>query len=678
MSEPQTDTEPCRWAAVRQTVRRWLAQRLADERLATQLLPLDAREATAAAQGPIAANWSSVERLAADYPALLDPSLRKRRGAWFTPAEIALPTVRRALRPLLPTLHERTLRICDPAVGAGAFLLAALHHLREQGVATQRAVASLWGRDVDSTVAAIAAVLLWEACGDDAPDLLELARRVCAGDGLHDLEAGAFDAVLTNPPWETLQDSDEARRSVAPLRQRFAHQGNGKLYTYRLFIERTYELLRDGGRFGMVVPASLWFDRDAAPLRELLLDRCEWEWLFGMENRRRLFAIDARYRFAMIVGSKGGCTNAVKVAFGREDPAEWQLDEPPHARYDRDLLPALSPHSGAFVEADDDRDLTILQHMHAHGRPLLGDGGAFTWRQGDHNMTSHRDRFVRVPDAEAAGFLQQDDGTWRRGDERLVPLYQGAMIYDLHPNVGAYAGGEGRATTWAQPCRIDTLQPQYLVAASNAPPLAARIVLRALSNATNERSAIVCLLPDVPCGNSLGVLVPRGPDATPLRSMAAGAAVLGSLAFDYALRLRLTGTNLNGFVLGDCVLPRLDDSTVTALANLALQLCAILPWHTSLWRTAAAEGWLDPHATAARERARRDQLLTAIDTLSGRAFALTGADVAWITRGCELPTDALRAKASPDVPARSFWRVDRRRPPQQRRPNRWRAAADGA
>ena len=54
--------------------------------------------------------------------------------------------------------------------------------------------------------------------------------------------------------------------------------------------------------------------------------------------------------------------------------------------------------------------------------------------------------------------------------------------------------------------------------------------------------------------------------------------VLSSLAFDWSLRLRLGGTNLNGFVLRDCVVPRLVDTLADALARAALQLCSTPSW----------------------------------------------------------------------------------------------------
>lgn len=667
-----------RWAAVRQSVRIEIARRRSPAE-AGALLPFAPEESgVAAADQQLPDTFAA---LADHYPALLAPDQRKRNGAWFTPLALAAPTVARTLAPLLATRDPASLHIVDPAVGGGTFLRMALRELRTVGLTSQQAIRCLFGVDVDSTAAALGALALWEACDDPTLDPVAIATQVRAGDGLLDLPAASFDAVLTNPPWETLQAGPDSDARIAALRPRFRHQGRGKLFTYRLFVERAYDLLVDGGRLGAIVPASLWFDRDAEPLRRLLLDRCAWQWLFGMENRNKLFAIDGRYRFGIVVATKGGPTDKVCAMFGRTDPGEWAAPVPPHVQYGRGELRAASPRSGSFVEVADRRDLEVLARMHAQSQPLLGDGGAFTWRQGDFNMTADRDRFVLRTAAEGSGYRAHDDGVWRRpGHADLLPLWQGAMLYDLQPNTGAHAGGTGHDTRWEPPVDPRRLGPAYLVA---APPwrakalqrCRARIVLRALSNATNARTAIACVLPDVPCGNSLGVLEPRLHTVTPLRELAVGTAVLGSLAFDWALRLRLGGTNLNGFVLADCVLPRLDVATGDELARIVLCLCAVIPPQDALWTMARSESfWLEPEPRPAFDAATRRQLTTRLDLLVGRAYGLAVDDIAWITRGCDQPatTSGRRRDATN---SKGFFRIDRDLAPQERRPRRWLAAA---
>ncbi|MBL8754954.1 MAG: N-6 DNA methylase [Planctomycetes bacterium] len=646
-----------------------LRKRLA-QHASTRLSPLVAAalfgEATTAVDAPAAVEApalpASFVALADLYPSLLAGERRKVAGAWFTPDSLAQPTAERTLLPLLQS-RGPSLRIVDPAVGGGTFLRAALRTLRTAGLTPAQAVGCLHGVDLDPTAAALAALAVWEAAGDRSLDPLQLAERIRAGDGLTDLAAGTFDAVLTNPPWETMQTGTDAPARVRALRPRFHHQGRGKLFTYRLFVERAHQLLREGGRLGLVVPASLWFDRDAEPLRRLLLDECAWEWLFGMENRRKVFAIDSRYRFGVVIAAKGGRTTAVRAAFDRVDPSEWAKEEPPHVLWSHAELGSVSPRSGAFAAIEHRRDLEILQRMHARGRPLLGEQGVCTWRQGDFNMTSDRGQFVLRSEAEANGWNGGPDGVWRRaGHGDLLALWQGAMVYDLEPNTGAHVRGTGHETTWAAPADRSRLQPLYLVdaqawRASALQRCRARLVLRALSNATNERTAIACLLPDVPCGNSLGVLEPRLASATPLRELATVAAVLSSLAFDHALRLRLSGTNLNAFVLGDCVLPELDAAVALELAKSALHLCASVPVCAGLWEMARSEGWVSGDVPTLDAVARRS-LYTSIDVLVGRAFGLTTDDVAWITR--DDPSNA-----------RGFWRLDREVAAADRRPTRW-------
>jgi hypothetical protein len=597
-------------------------------------------------------SWNrETERFQNDLP--LDR--RKQDGIWFTPLDLALPTARQALAPLSAASTDKALRICDPAVGAGSFLLAAAKVLKESQTNTR---ASYTGLDLDADAAKLASDALREHQNDG------IAIRT--GDGLIDLEPESFDCVLTNPPWETLQEGKHAKERVADLRPRFQHQGNGKLYTYRLFIERAVQLLRPGGRLGLIAPASLWFDRDAEPLRSLLLDSCEWQWLFGFENRERIFAIDSRYRFGAIIATKGGCTSKVMVAFGRSDVADWDVEFPDHLVYERSEIRRLSPHAGTFVEAETRRDLDILTRMQTNGCKMIGDEGAFCWRQGDFNMTADRSQFVLREEAERVGYRPNSQGIWQhQGQEDLLPLRQGAMIYDLRVNAAAHASGMGHKTKWRAPSHDDELAPLYLVAAESwrataSTRSAARIGLRALSNATNKRTAIACLLPDVPCGNSIGVLMPREEGPNPLLLLAAGTAMLSSLSFDWALRMRLGGTNLNRFILTDCMLPQVDSDTETELAQLALRMCATTPWTKELWNRANLEGWCSELAPITQASERR-RAATRIDQLVGQSFGLSPEDIAWMTRG------------QPFI--KGFWRIERELPQAQRRPNRWLKAA---
>ncbi len=240
-------------------------------------------------------------------------SARRRSGSHYTPEALVTLAVEQTLAPLLgpepsaASLLE--LRICDPAMGSGAFLLGAARWLvkqlrtawiREQGEAQdlaraeQSIVAScLFGADRNTHAVRVArAALGW--VGHVSEDSLN--QRLRAGDsllgpGLSDSEEGdsepklidwgrdypdiraldqaGFDAILGNPPWVAY-----VGRATQPLERATARRyeklspGFSKYKTlHGLFCYRAVTLLRAGGRLGFVLPTSVADLAGYAPTR---------------------------------------------------------------------------------------------------------------------------------------------------------------------------------------------------------------------------------------------------------------------------------------------------------------------------------------------------------------------------------------------------------------------------
>ena len=88
---------------------------------------------------------------------------RRRRGAFFTPHATAAVVVS---APPTPGPGRRDPRVCDPACGGGAFLLAAARSLEARGLSRQEIVRELlWGADSDPLAVATtrATLVLWAA-----------------------------------------------------------------------------------------------------------------------------------------------------------------------------------------------------------------------------------------------------------------------------------------------------------------------------------------------------------------------------------------------------------------------------------------------------------------------------------------------------------------------------------
>jgi hypothetical protein len=225
---------------------------------------------------------------------------RRRRAAHYTPYGLALEAAERALAPLFaraPTAEElHALRVVDPTMGAGVFLLASLELLRraslgrERGVELCRLALCLRGVDADPVAVDLARILVYRATGGADAALAErIEARLVLGDAsvgdlfeasterarpkrsdgvppidwrrsFADVAArGGFDAVVGNPPWIAY-----AGRAAQPLSPelRAYHQAEHRAFAgYRslhgVMVERSARLLRAGGRLGLIVPTSM-------------------------------------------------------------------------------------------------------------------------------------------------------------------------------------------------------------------------------------------------------------------------------------------------------------------------------------------------------------------------------------------------------------------------------------
>lgn len=249
---------------------------------------------------------------------------RRRLGAHYTSPALTCVVVHRALAPLFERVWTSTalleLRICDPALGSGAFLLevcrqmaVALVHAWERNGDTRnvclghdpnfearRLVAErcLYGVDKNSRAVELARWTLWLATSSvDSPGVWLDAHLRC-GDSLVGrpggevwfsggplgrferhatalrkrqcpfhwdvefaavIERGGFDAFVGNPPWVSY-----AGRAAQPLPEdlrAYYAKTNPAFAGYRnlqgLFVARCAAMLKPLGRLGFVLPSSM-------------------------------------------------------------------------------------------------------------------------------------------------------------------------------------------------------------------------------------------------------------------------------------------------------------------------------------------------------------------------------------------------------------------------------------
>ncbi|MFO0686899.1 MAG: DNA methyltransferase [Sandaracinus sp.] len=515
------------------------------------------------------------------------------------------------------------------------------------------------------------------------------------------------DNARLHAAWRSLRVK---RRGFADPAHPFRHQGSADLNTYKLFLEAVHAGLAVDGHIGMVVPSGVYTDQGTTKLRELFLGKCRWLWLFGFENRSKIFDIDSRFKFASIIVQKGGKTTALRSAFMRRSLGEWDTPRPRWIAYPRKRVEQFSPGSKAILEISSERDLDVLQKLYASG-VLLGDQSPDGWGlqyAREFDMTNDSKLFPPRPKWEASGYVPDEYGHWLKGgwtpysgnrgilerprnlilsrdgqrairaediEDVALPLYEGRMIGQFDFSEKGWVSGKGRSALWEPMSFAEKqLAPQYCMSAGSyleatdreGNPKALRgtkLGFLAIGSATNQRTMFASTIFDMPCGNAVPVMKTRHG----ARGDLSLALVLNSLAFDFAMRARLGGLNLNYFVVAET--PVLSWDTISSLVSSAVvsaSLGWVSPLYACAWRSLKdthpellRTTWRSLWALTEHERTR---IRAIADALVAAHYGLNEDDLRFVLDECDRPVDSA-GYSNP----KGFWRMDRSRPPELRR-----------
>jgi predicted RNA methylase len=206
---------------------------------------------------------------------------RRASGSYFTPAWIADEIARTAIRGLIAGRRvspDRALsfRILDPAVGAGAFAIAAIEAVAEAigeeghaGAIRSAATRCIFCTDVSPLAADASRLAVWLFASRPGSPATIPADHVTVAEALsHPPPARSFDAVIGNPPWGASippSSSSPALLSAAAL--------GGQRDSYLLFLLLAAEAARDDGVIAMLVPDTILYQVRCEPMRRFLLER---------------------------------------------------------------------------------------------------------------------------------------------------------------------------------------------------------------------------------------------------------------------------------------------------------------------------------------------------------------------------------------------------------------------
>lgn len=200
---------------------------------------------------PAAAPWldpAAAAQLGSVHESLLAD--RVGSGSFYTPPTLVSWVLDHAL-----VGADDTTTVCDPSCGTGNVLVEVVRRLGPSSIGR------VHGVDLDPVAVAITRLLLRIEVPSVDPTLLETTIRV--GDGLAEHPAAPYDVVVGNPPF------GGRLRPRAPVPDAPAAYTD----TSAVFLQRSLDLVRDGGRVALVQPLSVLAARDAGPVRAAVRER---------------------------------------------------------------------------------------------------------------------------------------------------------------------------------------------------------------------------------------------------------------------------------------------------------------------------------------------------------------------------------------------------------------------
>ncbi len=361
---------------------------------------------------------------------------------------------------------------------------------------------------------------------------------------------GGFDAVIGNPPWDVLRADtgttaarvSDRSRTTALLRffresGIFRQQGHGHPNSYQLFLERTTQLTRPGGRFGLIVPSGLATDHGSAALRRRLLERSSIDTWLGFTNRSAIFPIHRSVRFIVLAASNEGSTDRLTFRSGLSDAAALER-RPSAAREEsghdavsiaRSRLEAWDPEHLTIPEITSPGMLRVLTHLYASAPPLgsVGTGGWEATFGRELNATDDRKHFSSASAPARTNQLRQ------------LPILEGKHLSPFQASI-AEAG---------LVIPID-VAARVIDAASSF--RRSRLAYRDVASATNRLTLIAALLPRNTLSTHTVFCLKTRYSA---RDQWCLLALLNSLVANYLIRARVT-THVTATLMARLPVPR--------------------------------------------------------------------------------------------------------------------------
>jgi len=389
-----------------------------------------------------------------------------------------------------------------------------------------------------------------------------------------------FDVVLGNPPWEKVRLEErslfkpfapdvgaltkKAPRTAAIRRLehdrpdlfawyeevrdgfvwtrerikdgRFPDTAVGELDTYALFTELALSRLRPDGVAALVVKSGLVTTPRYRRFFARVLERRRLLAFWDIENREKLFPIDSRERYGVLLLGDAP-DGQVRFAMGSRTAADVRRDR--LSAVPASALRVLNPLTGMLPNTSDETTLRVLVSL-CRGNPAFDDVYPDANFGRIVHLTSHSELLHQAPgpdrlDVLEGKFIEQYDGRFTTfegvpAERRYVGKAKARLM-----------SPEAKADPEALPEARHFVGREAWTRLTRNYPEPWSLMWRNTTSASNRRSCLATLLPHGPGVQSVQLLQLPGSDPSRLARLLA---TMNSLPFDWMVRKKLVGIDL--------------------------------------------------------------------------------------------------------------------------------------
>ncbi|MFE9857507.1 Eco57I restriction-modification methylase domain-containing protein [Streptomyces sp. NPDC005780] len=343
--------------------------------------------------------------------------------------------------------------------------------------------------------------------------------------------AGGFDAVLGNPPWDSVNfpeteffavrapeiaatnNTAARKKKIQSLKDdpdtvglfheyeatkrriygeshflrisgRYPLTGQGNLNLYALFAEDDRILTAGRGRTGVIIPTGIATDARTQYFFKDLVSAGSLAALFDFENARPLFPdVHRSYKFCVLsLTGRSLREPSARFAFFLHDPSELEAADKVFTLTPEEIT-LLNPNTGTCPVFRSRRDAEITLGIYRRVPVLLNESDAENgnpWgvsflRMFDMSHDSHLFRPSAANgetlDSMLADGWRLDGNVLVRGDEQLLPLYEAKMLHHYNHRWATYTA-EGEVQDLSPTEREDptvVALPRYWASEQNTP-----------------------------------------------------------------------------------------------------------------------------------------------------------------------------------------------------------------